>query len=325
MGGVGKTTLAQLVYNDNRVKDSFDCTTWNCVSENFGILSILKTIFEQVTATTCDIQDLNLLQVKITERFGGKKIFVVLDDVWNEKYNVWDHLVRIFRCGAREIKIIVTTRSENVALVVGTLTTHYLKQLSDEECWLLFAKHAFKNGNSHEYPNPKVIGKGIIHKCKGLPLAAKTLGGLLRSKEDPREWEKILKSDMWDLPEGKSDILPALRLSYHYLSSQVAEQYEETSKLTPLGYKRNNIKELGELQHLYGALSIINLQNVQHARDATEVKLKDKQYLSELVFRWSHGTDNSENERIVLEQLHPHTKLESLTIENYGVQDFQIG
>ena len=53
-----------------------------------------------------------------------------------------------------------------------------------------------------------------------------------------------------------------------------------------------SIKELGELQHLYGALSILNLQNVQHARDATEVKLKDKQYLTELVFRWSHGNDN---------------------------------
>lgn len=92
MCGVGKTTLAQLVYNDKRVKDSFDYTTWNCVSENFDVLRILKTIFEQVTATTCDIHDLNLLQVKIRERFGGKKIFVVLDDVWNEKYNVWDDL-----------------------------------------------------------------------------------------------------------------------------------------------------------------------------------------------------------------------------------------
>ena len=92
MGGVGKTTLAQLVYNDKRVKDSFDYTTWNCVSENFDVLRILKTILAQVTATTCDIQDLNLLQVKIRERFGGKKIFVVLDDVWNEKYNVWDDL-----------------------------------------------------------------------------------------------------------------------------------------------------------------------------------------------------------------------------------------
>ena len=79
---------------------------------------------------------------------------------------------------------------------MGTITIHYLKQLSDEECWLLFAIHAFKNGNSHEYPDLEVIGKGIVHKCKGLPFATKTLGGLLRSKEDPREWEKTLKSDM---------------------------------------------------------------------------------------------------------------------------------
>ncbi|KAF3957688.1 hypothetical protein CMV_017323 [Castanea mollissima] len=83
-------------------------------------------------------------------------------------------------------------------------------------------------------------------------------------------------------------------------------------------HNMSNIKELGELLHLSGALSLLNLHNVQHARDAMEVNLKDKQHLYELVLEWGHDKDSSENEINVLEHLCPHSKLESLTIENYG-------
>ena len=136
-------------------------------------------------------------------------------------FRSWDELRRVFKCGAKEIKIIVTTRSEIVASIVRTVETFSLEQLSDEECWLLFEKHAFINGKAGEDPILEDIGRQIVHKCKGLPLAAKTLGGLLRCEQDPKEWRMILKSYIWNLPKEKGCILPALRLSYHYLPSHL--------------------------------------------------------------------------------------------------------
>ncbi|XP_050283256.1 putative disease resistance protein At3g14460 [Quercus robur] len=221
MGGVGKTTLARLVYNDNRVKENFDLKAWICVSDTFDGSIIAKTILEEITLSNCDIHSLNLLQIRIRESLKGKKFLLVLDDVWNEEYIAWDKLVTMLRCGAKEIKIIITTRSENVATTVQPISIHHLMQLSDEECWLLFAKHAFKNVELNS--DKELIGRKIVCKCKGLPLAAKALGGMLQSKQDLGEWNHILESDIWDLPEGESSILPALRLSYNYLPSHLKQ------------------------------------------------------------------------------------------------------
>ena len=224
MGGIGKTTLARLVYNDNRVNESFDLKAWICVSENFDSFEISKTILEEVTNSDCDvIQNLNLLQTKIRDALKGKKLFLILDDVWNENYNDWEELLNVFKCGAQKTKIIVTTCNENVASKVCTTPTqhHRLKELSNDECWVLFAQHAFGNKESCEFPHLDAIGKKIVQKCRGLPLTIKTIGGSLRSNLDLTHWEKILKNHLWDLPEAKSNTLQALRLSYYYLPSHL--------------------------------------------------------------------------------------------------------
>ena len=68
-------------------------------------------------------------------------------------------------------------------------------------------------------------------------------------------------------------------------------------KLTTLVVSKHNgssIKELREVHHLFGSSSMLNLQNVQHARDAMEINLKDKRSLSKLVLRWGHDNYNSE-------------------------------
>ncbi|XP_043698573.1 putative disease resistance protein RGA3 [Telopea speciosissima] len=221
MGGAGKTTLAQLVYNDERVKKHFELRIWVCVSEDFDIIRLAKSIIQSATRNCFGLMDLDPLQVILEEILNEKRFLLVLDDVWNEKSSDWDVLRVPFRVGAKGSKIVVTTRSEMVSSIMGTVPAHHLEGLSDEHCWSLFAQRAFAGGLSGVHPNLVRIGKEIIKKCQGLPLAAKTIGGLLHSKQDPNEWEVILNSRIWDLPEDLSDILPALKLSYHHLPASL--------------------------------------------------------------------------------------------------------
>ncbi|KAJ9687389.1 hypothetical protein PVL29_016039 [Vitis rotundifolia] len=220
MGGIGKTTLAKLVYNDRRVVEFFDLKAWVCVSNEFDLVRITKTILKAIdSGTSSDHNDLNLLQHKLEERLTRKKFLLVLDDVWNEDYNDWDSLQTPFNVGLYGSKIVVTTRINKVAAVMHSVHTHHLAKLSSEDCWSLFAKHAFPNGNSSPHPKLEEIGKEIVKKCDGLPLAAKTLGGALYSEVRVKEWENVLNSEMWDLPNNA--VLPALILSYYYLPSHL--------------------------------------------------------------------------------------------------------
>ena len=214
MGGVGKTTLAQLVYNHSRVQERFGLKAWVCVSEDFSVSKLTKVILEGFGSKP-DFDNLDRLQLQLKERLRGKKFLLVLDDVWEEDYAEWDNLLTPLKCGAQGSKILVTTRNESIATVMRTVPTHYLKELTEDSCWAVFATHAFRGENPNAYEELQEIGRAIARKCEGLPLAAITLGGLLRTKRDVEEWEKILKSNLWDLPND--DILPALRLSYLYL------------------------------------------------------------------------------------------------------------
>ncbi|KAH9782487.1 putative disease resistance protein [Citrus sinensis] len=221
MAGAGKTTLAREVYNDRAVQNlKFDVKAWVCVSDDFDVLSISRALLESITSTTCDLKTLNEVQVKLKIAVDGKRFLLVLDDVWNENYNLWEILKAPFRAGAPNSKIIVTTRHSNVASTMGSVEHYSLKLLSDEDCWSVFVKHGFESKDAGAHQFSELFRKKIVAKCGGLPLAASTLGGLLRTRHTEDAWEDILSSKMWDLPQ-QTDILPVLRLSYHYLPSHL--------------------------------------------------------------------------------------------------------
>ena len=144
-------------------------------------------------------------------------------DVWNKNYEDWNNLRKPFWVGAKGSKVIVTTRNTQVALMMEPSVAyhHSLKPLSYDDCWSIFVQHAFENRDVQRHPNLTSIGKKIVEKCDGLPLAAKVLGDLLRSKLQEDEWEDVLNSKMWNLSDTECGIIPALRLSYHHLPAQL--------------------------------------------------------------------------------------------------------
>jgi len=221
MGGIGKTTFAQILFNDEKVQSFFDLKAWACVSEDFDAVRVTRTILKSVTSESCEDNDLNLLQVKLKEKLNGQKYLVILDDVWNENYHDWTILRAPFLAGAPGSRIVITTRNQGVSSMTATVPTYHLQVLSNDACLSLFTQHALGASDFSAHRNLQNIGEKIVKRCKGLPLAAKTLGGLLRTKRDRDEWEDILKSKIWDIPEGKSGIVPALMLSYHHLPSHI--------------------------------------------------------------------------------------------------------
>ncbi|GAU34986.1 hypothetical protein TSUD_103080 [Trifolium subterraneum] len=212
-GGYGKTALAQLVFNDKRVNAHFPLKIWVCVSNDFNMMKLFRSIIETVDGKNPDLNSLESMQKKVQQIFQNKKYLLVLDDVWNEDPEKWNRFKYQLQNGTKGASILVTTRLETVANILGT-HTHRLVGLSDDDIWSLFRQQAF--GPNHEERAELVnIGKEIVRKCNGSPLAAKALGSLLSFKTSKHQWDPIAKSEIWELYGDATK--SALTLSYYNL------------------------------------------------------------------------------------------------------------
>ncbi|GKV19449.1 hypothetical protein SLEP1_g29710 [Rubroshorea leprosula] len=188
MGGLGKTALAQLICNDDNVKKHFDRVIWVCVSDLFYEKKVARAIIQGLEKLThgaaygLESDPLQFLLERISRSIQGMKYFLVLDDVWDgNKGERWEGLKTTFKLGAPGSRILVTTRDVEVAKMMGSSSSQIisLEKLGDEQCWSII-KHLALEGRDNQ--NLEKIGREIAKKCKGLPLAAKTLGSHLKSK-----------------------------------------------------------------------------------------------------------------------------------------------
>ncbi|XP_023882414.2 putative disease resistance protein RGA1 [Quercus suber] len=224
MGGLGKTTLAQLVYNDEKVEKHFELRIWVCVSDDFQIIRLVRAIIESIDCNASIPSELDPLQKQLQEKLRGRKFLLVLDDVWNENQEEWDRLKHVLMCGAKGSMLIVTTRIEKIALMMATvLPIHHIGCLSEDESWSLFKGRAFGLERVEERSELESIGKEIVKKCGGVPLAINALGSLVYSKRTKSEWLIVKESQIWNLPKSENFILPALMLSYHHLSPHLRQ------------------------------------------------------------------------------------------------------
>ncbi|MED6170088.1 hypothetical protein PIB30_027553 [Stylosanthes scabra] len=235
IGGLGKTALAQFVYNDAEVKRSFQKQIWVCVSEEFEVKTLVKKILESLTSDQVNDLQLEVLKNKLQEHLKGQRYLLVLDDVWNENPEKWILLQTILICGAQGSKVLVTTRSQTVSKTMGASTSYVLKGLTKEQSWDLLKNMAFgKDGDVIQHLVS--VGEKIAEKCRGVPLAIKSVGGLLQSKTKESEWLKVLHGELHSLCEEEDNIMPILKLSYDNLPIELRQCFVYCS-LYPKDYK----------------------------------------------------------------------------------------
>ncbi|KAH0720498.1 hypothetical protein KY284_005528 [Solanum tuberosum] len=201
MGGLGKTTLAKRIFNDEQIEKHFEKRVWLCLPEMSETKSFLQLILESLTKRKVEVQSRD----------------IIVKTLQDELVEFVDTLRGINT--SRGNFILVTTRMEQVASTVAAVAPHRLEKLANDHCWSIFKQKAFVDV---EVPEEIVIMENrIVEMCQGLPLAASVLGGLLRNKEK-HEWQTILDGNTLVAGEddnGENSIKKILKLSYDYLPS----------------------------------------------------------------------------------------------------------
>ncbi|XP_026441997.1 putative disease resistance protein At3g14460 [Papaver somniferum] len=192
---------------------------WVCVSDKFDVYRILKEIIESITSVSCgNPSNFDVLARQVKEKLIGNKYLLVLDDIWNEDAEDWEKLKGVLVHGVEGSKLLVTTRSQKVASLVGG-KVHNLQKLPDEVCWFIMQKKS-------SIPLSQImmaIGRDIAKKCDGLPLAANFLGSLLSLKRDENYWVSVnIDKNLWVQPEN-TRVISILKLSYDNLASPLKQ------------------------------------------------------------------------------------------------------
>ncbi|KAJ3669286.1 hypothetical protein LUZ60_011236 [Juncus effusus] len=305
MGGVGKTTLAQLVYNNPLVHESFDLKAWVHVSSEFDLTRITKEILESVSGQVCGFTALSMIQDKLQENVKGNRLFLVLDDAWTD--NLKQLLVPLE--STRVLAIIVTARNGNVAKSVQTISPHNLDCLPTEISWSLFRHFALANPKIHQESHMVEIARQIAKKCGGLPLAVKSIAALLRYKTDEESWRDILESELWQSDEN-DEIFPALKLSYYFLPSKLKPCFRFCS-LFPKGF----VFDSEELINMWIAHGYVE------SRGKKRLKNVGRDWLNELHMR--SLIQQTKEGKFNLHDL-VHDLIRSISMEFYDKKDREI-
>ncbi|XP_004306126.1 PREDICTED: putative disease resistance protein RGA3 isoform X1 [Fragaria vesca subsp. vesca] len=228
MAGLGKTTLAKSVYNEPAICTHFDKRIWVCVSNTFEVDTILSQLVDTVVPEKAGMKCQNAILEVLRKELTGNRYVLVLDDVWNKEKEKWDSLMScLSKLNSNPGScIIVTTRSTDVSTIAETLPRPELRNLSEEECWSIIKQRALNlDENGSIDAELERIGREIAEKCGGVPLVAKVLGSLLRSRASTvAEWSSILDNRLWELPEGEDRIMKVLKLSFDNLEPSPLKQ-----------------------------------------------------------------------------------------------------
>lgn len=263
MGGLGKTALARKLYNLGDVKRRFEYRAWTYVSQDYNTRDMLLRIIRSLgVASGEELERIKMfteeeeLEAYLHDLLDGRRYLVVVDDIW--KQDAWESLKRALPCNHGGSRVIITTRIKAVAEGVdGRVYVHKLRFLTFEESWKLFEQKAFMNFQWVVDEDLHRIGKVMVQKCDGLPLAIVLLAGLL-SKKRPNEWHEVCASVWRFLKDNSIHISTVFDLSFNELHYELKlcflylsvfpEDYEiDVEKLIHLLVAEGFIQEDGEM------------------------------------------------------------------------------
>ncbi|XP_035551746.1 disease resistance protein RUN1-like [Juglans regia] len=178
MVGVGKTTLAEVIYD--RISYQLEASSFiACIREetrNRGLVYLQKQLISKIFMERAiniweDREGMNMIR----NRLFYKKVFLVLDDEDRD-----EHLTTLagshdwFGLGS---KIILTSRDNHLLKRHGVNDIYKVTELNNDEALQLFSLAAFKKPYLEE--NYVDLSKGFVIYAQGLPLALKVLGSSL--------------------------------------------------------------------------------------------------------------------------------------------------
>ncbi|KAL6908222.1 hypothetical protein ACP4OV_002392 [Aristida adscensionis] len=217
-GGLGKTTLANLVYQELKPKvELFDCSAFLSVSQTPDTDKLLKDMFYQLAGYSTT--SINVI-VELRKFLEKKRYLIILDDIWHISH--WDELRCALPDGIDEYRIITTTRIFKIAEQIGG--AYKMKPLSLENSRILMFGRVFGEEGKHRCPNEELVevSNRILKKCAGVPLAIITISSLLVSKgRNKLEWYDICNSIGTGLEENNTidNMRKVLSLSYYDIPS----------------------------------------------------------------------------------------------------------
>ncbi|KAM0943022.1 putative virus X resistance protein-like, coiled-coil [Dioscorea sansibarensis] len=291
MGGVGKTTLARKIFSDPDIRRHFTCQAWIWVSQEYRAREALETIAKDAIGmskrTLKNLRD-EELELKIYKHLKETKYLVILDDIWG--IEAWDSIDGLLPDMTNGSRVLLTTRSQDVALHAGRQSPPYdLKFLGEEDSWELFCRKAIPTKCSKDCPPYLIsIGREMVAKCCGLPLAIVVLGGLmLTRRQSVGEWRKLLKSANWQLRQGEEQFSQILALSYHHLP-----YYMKPCFLYFSIYPKGALISAKRLIRLWIAEGFIQPRDQQTVEEVAEDYLKDLAHWSmiQVVETHHHGS-----------------------------------
>ncbi|KAH0674884.1 hypothetical protein KY285_022685 [Solanum tuberosum] len=214
MAGLGKTTLASKLYNDETVASHFDVRAQCCVSQVYARKDLLLTILRGVQRDTVisDKLPVDELADKLQKLLKGQRYLILVDDVWET--SAWDDLEPCFYDARKGSRIILTTRLGDVASHAKLVSDpHFLRLFTQEESWMLLKTKVF---NTKSCPVVlEDVGQKIAQKCAGLPLSVVLVAGILETMEKEKHcWEQVVINLGSRIRAKSEDII---NLSYHVL------------------------------------------------------------------------------------------------------------